>query len=226
MISKVIGATVLASALLFGTGAQSMPAASRTTHKRSRMTDLIQVRDGCGAGRHFSPALGRCVVNYGVYGAAGLLRRRRRLWISRRCLSWRRLIAAGNTLIAAESTAVVEWAIAEDIVAGGRRVLLISRHYDDLEDELVLAPVDASIVRNPKVRERLLQSGVRHRQPTIIRINVPSESKPHFIDDFLHYASEYQPDPAECAPAISQVGDPDELICEQTRKLNPFKLNV
>jgi len=31
---------------------------------------FIQVRDGCGGGRHFSPALGRCVLNYG-YGVPG-----------------------------------------------------------------------------------------------------------------------------------------------------------
>jgi hypothetical protein len=69
MIKHVVGATLLASALLIGTGAQAMPASpapSQAIHDHG----LIQVRDGCGAGLHFSPALGRCVVNYG-YGAPG-----------------------------------------------------------------------------------------------------------------------------------------------------------
>ncbi|MEH2514175.1 hypothetical protein V1291_005529 [Nitrobacteraceae bacterium AZCC 1564] len=70
MIKQVIGATLLASALLIGTGAQAMPAAPAPS-QTIQDDDLIQVRDGCGAGRHFSPALGRCVVNYGYYGAPG-----------------------------------------------------------------------------------------------------------------------------------------------------------
>ncbi|WP_424630936.1 hypothetical protein [Bradyrhizobium sp. SYSU BS000235] len=69
MMKHVIGATVLASALLLGTGAQAMPAAPAPS--QTIQDDLIQVRDGCGGGRHFSPALGRCVLNYGVYGAPG-----------------------------------------------------------------------------------------------------------------------------------------------------------
>lgn len=69
MIKHVIGATLLASALLIGTGAQAMPVAPAPS-QTIQDDDLIQVRDGCGGGRHFSPALGRCVVNYG-YGVPG-----------------------------------------------------------------------------------------------------------------------------------------------------------
>lgn len=69
MIKHVIGATLLASALFIGTGAQATPAAP-VPSQTIEDDDLIQVRDGCGAGLHFSPALGRCVVNYG-YGAPG-----------------------------------------------------------------------------------------------------------------------------------------------------------
>ncbi len=69
MIKHVVGATLLVSALLIGTGAQAMPAVP-TPSQTIQDNDLIQVRDGCGGGRHFSPALGRCVLNYG-YGVPG-----------------------------------------------------------------------------------------------------------------------------------------------------------
>jgi hypothetical protein len=63
MIKYVVGATLLASAFFIGTDAQAMPVAPAPS--QTIQDDLIQVRDGCGAGLHFSPALGRCVVNYG-----------------------------------------------------------------------------------------------------------------------------------------------------------------
>ncbi len=64
MIKHVIGATLLASALLIGTGAQAMPLLPSSS-ATIQDDDFIQVRDGCGGSRHFSPALGRCVLNYG-----------------------------------------------------------------------------------------------------------------------------------------------------------------
>ncbi len=115
MIKQVVGATVLAQRTALRDRRSIDADCSRTIHKRSK-TILIQVRDGCGAGKHFSPALGRCVVNYGVYGAPGYYGGGG-CRISRRYLSWRRLSPRRIRLSRRRSTAAVEWAIAEDIVA-------------------------------------------------------------------------------------------------------------
>jgi hypothetical protein len=64
MIRNIVGATLLAGALLIGTGAQSMPITPNPSHE-IQDENILAVRDGCGGGRHFSPALGRCVLNYG-----------------------------------------------------------------------------------------------------------------------------------------------------------------
>jgi hypothetical protein len=63
MIRNIVGATLLAGALLIGTGAQSMPMTPNPSHQ-IQDENILAVRDGCGGGRHFSPALGRCVLNY------------------------------------------------------------------------------------------------------------------------------------------------------------------
>ncbi len=63
MIRNIVGATIFAGALLIGTSAQSMPITPAPSHE-IQDENVLPVRDGCGGGMHFSPALGRCVLNY------------------------------------------------------------------------------------------------------------------------------------------------------------------
>jgi hypothetical protein len=67
MMRNIVGATLLAGALFIGTSVQSMPIAPTPSHE-IQDENILPVRDGCGGGRHFSPALGRCVLNY--YGGS------------------------------------------------------------------------------------------------------------------------------------------------------------
>lgn len=65
MIRNIVGATILAGTLLFATSAaRSMPMTPNPSHE-IQDDNILNVRDGCGGGMHFSPALGRCVLNYG-----------------------------------------------------------------------------------------------------------------------------------------------------------------